>query len=344
MRRLLIAVTFCAVASAARADQKNVQVLTGLSDLELQRGMNMIRASLGVNCDYCHVNDDKKGWDFGSDAKKEKETARDMIQMTEKLNREQFGGRSIISCNTCHRGSTHPVALVGLPQTAPPFATPKPVRAALPALEEIVKHYTAAIGDVTKWDGARILRGTRESSDGKSLPIEIHEAAGRIHVAVTTPNGKVEQWYEGTSGVSRDATGVHKFDDSQLENVRQLAMAYAPMRPAAIPKDARVAGRETIGDHETIYVTARLDDKTRERLYFDATTGLLLRRVIIRETTIGPIPQQSDFDDYREIDGVKFPFMVRVSLVDPWSSATRRYTAVQLGAKVDDAVFTPPSE
>src|SRR5436190_23411353 len=112
MRKLIVVLAF---AFSASAELKNVKLLTGLSELQLQRTMNMMRASLGVHCDYCHVVDDKNGWQFASDDKKEKKTAREMIAMVIKLNKEQFGGRSEISCWTCHRGSTHPVALVSLP-------------------------------------------------------------------------------------------------------------------------------------------------------------------------------------------------------------------------------------
>jgi hypothetical protein len=86
---------------------------------------------------------------------------------------------------------------------------------------------------------------------------------------------------------------------------------------------------------------ARVDDHTRERLYFDTTSGLLVRRVILRQTDIGQVPQQTDFDDYRDIGGTKYPFYVRVSLLDPFLSSTRHYSDVRLGVKIGDDVFAP---
>lgn len=343
MRRFLIAAALACLAITARAEQKNVQILTGLSDAELQRNMQLIRSALGVNCDFCHMPNEQGKIDFASDAKKEKETARDMIQMTQKLNREQFGGRAMISCNTCHRGAVNPVALVSLPQ-AVPQSTPPPARPALPSLADIVKHYTAALGDVARLQSARILHGTREGWDGKPLPMEIEETPEKMHTAVTTPAGRIEQWSNEIAGWSTDAKGVRPLTADQLEMFHQLTAAYEPMLPAAIPQDARVIAKQKIGDRDTILVAARLDEKTRERLYFDETTGLLMRRMVIRDGPIGPIPQQTDYDDYRDVSGTKFPFTVRLSLVDPWTSSTRRYTDVQLGAKVDDSVFTPPAE
>src|SRR5262245_47379324 len=99
MRRALVVLAAFAALSA-RAEQKNVQILTNLSDTQLQRTMNMMRASLGVHCDFCHVVDDKNGWQFDKDDKKEKRTAREMIAMTIKLNKEQFNGHADVSCFT----------------------------------------------------------------------------------------------------------------------------------------------------------------------------------------------------------------------------------------------------
>src|SRR5689334_14091933 len=165
MKRLAI---ILALALTARAEQKNVQLLTNMSDVELQRTMNMMRASLGVHCDYCHVVDDKNGWQFDKDDKKEKKTAREMIALTIKINKEQFNGRAEVSCFTCHRGSTRPVSVVPLPQAPPPFPTPKPpARPELPPLADIVKHYTTALGKVERLEKPRVLKGTRTASDGK---------------------------------------------------------------------------------------------------------------------------------------------------------------------------------
>jgi len=129
--------------------------------------------------------------------------------------------------------------------------------------------------------------------------------------------------------------------EARVRRIRAAVAAYAAHADELT--DARVVAQEKVGDHDTYLVLARPDEKTRERLYFDTASGLLVRRTTIKDTPIGPIPQQTDFEDYRDVGGTKYPFTVKISLVDPWSSSTRHYTDVQLGAKLDDAVFTPPA-
>src|SRR6185436_6369290 len=114
--------------------KKNIQVLTGLPDSQLVPVMNYMGSSLGVKCTYCHVNKEGK-WDFASDEKAEKGTAREMIKMVQGINKANFKGNPAIGCYTCHRGSQEPPRAPQLPiatatpVTEPPAgatATPKP--------------------------------------------------------------------------------------------------------------------------------------------------------------------------------------------------------------------------
>ena len=125
MRKAGLALAVLLISESALAAQKNVQLLTGMTDLQLQQTMNFMRASLGVHCDFCHVVNDKDGWNFASDEKQTKTTARKMIQMVMDINQKNFDNNASVSCTTCHRGSTRPVTMPTLPQTPPPFPTPR---------------------------------------------------------------------------------------------------------------------------------------------------------------------------------------------------------------------------
>lgn len=338
--RKLIVVALALAAVSAQAEQKNVQILTNMSDAELQRTMNMMRASLGVHCDFCHVVTKEKGWDWASDEKKEKKVAREMMSMTLKLNKESFGGRTQIGCNTCHRGKINPQALVSLPQTPPPFPTPQPAKAELPPLADIVKKYAEAVGDAAKWE-SRVERGTREDSAGKSAPITIQQMPGKWHVVGETPFGKTDQVVVGSAGwMKTEKNGVQELKPADVEHFHDAAAAYMPTLPSAVPQDARVIAKDKVNDRDA-YVVAVRNGTTRQRLYFDVATGLLVRRLTVYDSPVGPIPQQSDFDDWRDAGGAKYPFYVRASFVDPWNSATRKYSEVKLGP-VDAGAFAQP--
>ena len=150
MRKLILAVALLATVSVY-AEQKNVQLLTNLSDAQLGLVMNNMSASLGVHCDFCHVfNEQTKNLDFASDAKQEKKTGREMIKLVLDLNEKNFKGRPVVGCYTCHLGKEHPSSMVALPM--PPAAPTKSHEAeeaehkAFPAAKDVVAKYVTAIG------------------------------------------------------------------------------------------------------------------------------------------------------------------------------------------------------
>jgi hypothetical protein len=79
------------------------------------------------------------------------------------------------------------------------------------------------------------------------------------------------------------------------------------------------------------------------RLYFDATSGLLLRRTTTMPTIVGIIPDQIDLEDYREADGLKFPFTARAAALEVGNpTSTRTFTELKLNVPVDESKFNMP--
>jgi hypothetical protein len=74
--------------------------------------MQAIAASLGVQCNYCHVQEGRGGRnDFASDEKPTKKAARGMLLLTREINEKlpPAVGKAAdvttrVSCSTCHRG------------------------------------------------------------------------------------------------------------------------------------------------------------------------------------------------------------------------------------------------
>ncbi|MBV9083010.1 MAG: photosynthetic reaction center cytochrome c subunit [Acidobacteriaceae bacterium] len=78
---------------------KNVKTATmkPLPASQFVDNMRYISWALNKECEFCHVKDK-----FDSDDKKEKRTARKMIDMTASINTENFKGKPEVRCYTCH--------------------------------------------------------------------------------------------------------------------------------------------------------------------------------------------------------------------------------------------------
>jgi Photosynthetic reaction centre cytochrome C subunit len=90
----------------AEAHFKNVKTeLKRLPVSEFINNMRYFSWSLGKDCEFCHVKNQ-----FDSDDKKEKKTAREMIDMTAHIDADNFKNRPEVRCFTCHEGHNHPLS------------------------------------------------------------------------------------------------------------------------------------------------------------------------------------------------------------------------------------------
>lgn len=125
--KVLTIAGFCAAIFAAQAfvpqhheEPTNLKVLPkSISEEELHNVMRNYSMALGVRCNYCHESQKIEGqerpkFDFASDKKEEKDIAREMMKMTEGINKKymssiQNGTLKPITCVTCHNGHAHPI-------------------------------------------------------------------------------------------------------------------------------------------------------------------------------------------------------------------------------------------
>ena len=90
-----------AARTAAQA-YRNIQLLKDIPSTQLIPTMRFISASLGVECEFCHLGDRSADTDH-------KNTARKMMTMMMAINKDSFGGQREVTCYTCHHGTNNPV-------------------------------------------------------------------------------------------------------------------------------------------------------------------------------------------------------------------------------------------
>ena len=118
---------------------------------------------------------------------------------------------------------------------------------------------------------------------------------------------------------------------------------YGDIKLKELYPNLEVVDHEKVGERDAIVLASQPSPNVIAKLYFDAQTGLLLRILTITQTVIAPIPEQLDFDDYRDVNGVKLPFTIRQSSVDDRNVWTRKYTEIKHNVPVDETKFNMPS-
>src|SRR5499433_3115189 len=88
---------------------KNIQALKGIPVDDFLQTMGLMAAALQFDCSDCHVGAGTDKVDWAADTPR-KRMARNMVNMVTQINRNNFGGRQMVTCWTCHRNRDKPLA------------------------------------------------------------------------------------------------------------------------------------------------------------------------------------------------------------------------------------------
>ncbi|HWM91326.1 MAG TPA: c-type cytochrome [Thermoanaerobaculia bacterium] len=348
---LTMLVLVAGLASASAQEQtagqayKNIKVLKDMPASQLMPVMHLMRASLGTRCDFCHVAEGNR---YELDTKPEKETAREMIRMVLAINKDNFKGQARVTCNTCHRGQEHPVHVPAIGQAQFDDTTNGSdhhgAQPALPSAAEVLDRYIQALGGRAALENvkSRVSRGTLlrmkvvdsgtpkawAVNRGQADPFElVQQAPDRATMTVGSPPEQTVQRLDGASGTVKGPGGERPLSPQAAALMAERTDLRNPLKLRDRADKARVLRREPIDGRETVVLRLRDDDGTSRTFYFDTATGLLRRQIFNRPTVLGPDPEQTDFEDYRDVGGVKVPFLVKTSYLDDNHLGTTRKLA-----------------
>ena len=346
--RLLTVLFIAAITISAQQQQpatqtaeqrfKNIQIFKGLPATQLDPTMAFISGSLGVRCNYCHVPGQ-----FEKDDKPTKLTARRMMKMVMDLNKGSFNGQGAVSCFTCHRGKPTPlsVPVVGQNLWTPSSAAPSPE--ALPTVKQVLDRYVQALGgsQALQKITSRSAKGSRIGADGVLVPEEVHQKAPNKMLTVTSyPNVVFSNGFNGAAVWGHSSVeGATPLPEQLAVQLKRDAVFYKELKFEELYSSLTMIGKVPVRESDAYVIQAKPPDGPVEKLFFDVRTGLLVRRYIETDTGLGKLPLQTDYEDYRVVDGIKQPFLIHWSM--PGRIWGRKIDEIKQNIQLDDAKFNP---
>ena len=100
-------------------------------------------------------------------------------------------------------------------------------------------------------------------------------------------------------------------------------------------------GAATIDDRDVTLVQGTTAAKTPIKLYFDEKSGLLVRALYYTDTAVGRVPTQMDYEDYRDVSGIKLPYKWTSTWTD--GQAHFNLNELQVSVPIDAAKFAKPT-
>ncbi len=243
-----------------------------------------------------------------------------------------------------------------------PAPAPKPEAAApapLPTVTSVFSEYERALGGKAALEKVTSLslKGTADmlvppppGPPGTpapppamgTVPAEHYVKGMKGVLSVTFPGRPtVSMGYDGTIGWHN--TPIREDTGDELRLLVELGEKFPGLEFREDHTNVQVDAMEKIGDRDTYRVVGTRKDGflVLDRLNFDAQTGLLLRSYTTMQSVIGSFPEETFYEDYRDVSGVKVAFTNRV--VSAEGNRVYKWAQVDANAAVEDAKFMKPS-
>lgn len=333
---------------------KNVTVLRGIPVDEFMGTMGVFSAALGFSCEDCHTASSNDWANYAKDVSPRKATARRMVTMMAGINKQNFGGRQVVTCFTCHRGSNRPkvtaslTILYGTPLPEELDVLVTPAAPGGPTAAQILDKYLQAIGGaqraatLTSYVAKGMYSGY--GPEGTPRPLEIYAKAPNQKTSIVREPGAgdITTTFSGTAGwVSQPfkPIDVLELHGAELDSARAEAELTFPANVKTALTGMRTSN-DFINDR-TVLVVQGVKGGAIVTMYFDEETGLLTRLVRSTPSPVGRLPVQIDYSDYRDVAGLKVPFKWTMTWLDGRSNY--EVSEIRPNVAIDAARFARPA-
>ena len=223
--------------------------------------------------------------------------------------------------------------------------TPSPNQSAV--VDQILERHREAIGGQAAIDRVTSYKaeGTFESSLlPERFPFSAwgKEPHKTLSVIEFPRIGKLRKGFDGKDRWVETPVGTFT-DDSpkEMAEVERDAEVYRAGKIKDLYYRMTLEGPARLHGRDVYVVEGEPEKGPKEKLFFDKENGLLLRwDMVRRDPRRGNVFVKIHLDDYREVDGLKVPFEVRLAFES--FSVTLRLDQLKHNVPIEDAVFEKP--
>lgn len=236
---------------------------------------------------------------------------------------------------------------ITIPEASPSSSSQKEVEATPASLakgKEIFDKVVTACGGKKGFAGIKSAVIKTETSvstpqgDVQISGTSTHVYPDKVAQEMSTPGGTFTIVFDGQKGWFAGPQGSQDLPESQLKNTRsELFRSFTNLFQASDLKVQYLAEEESEGKKlDVLLISDPAGDEMK--LYVDETTYLPVKESYRGQGMMGPSNIEEIFSDFRDVSGVKFPF-VQVTNADGKKYAETKILDIKVNAQVDPAVF-----
>jgi hypothetical protein len=221
--------------------------------------------------------------------------------------------------------------------------------------DDVVEKYLAAIGGRAALGKltSRTMTGTITlSTPGGDVsgPVEImNQERNKSRTVITLDLSSlgagqmvVDQRFNGTAGYILDnLQGNRDITGNQLENMKNGSFPSPLLSYKERGATVELGGKEKVGARDAYVLILTPKSGSVVRQYVDAESFLAIRVMLkVEVPQVGEFEQTTDLLDYRDVDGLKIPFLVKST--SAVQNSTIVITKVEHNTRIDEALFSKP--
>ncbi len=216
-----------------------------------------------------------------------------------------------------------------------------------PTVDQILDRYLRAEGGRAAFEKltSRVMTGTIDvPSMSLKGTVVLHEKAPDRSLGIIIINGAAyRQGFDGTSGWTEDPrNGLRDQTGAELAETRRESDFYHTLDMRKLYSKLTFTGKQEIGGREVYVLEAEVPEGgLPEKMYFDTTSGLLLRNTSQHHGPDGTSEFQQDYEDYRQVDGIELPGTIRQT--NEGTLVIINVTEYHHNVPLDDAEFAKPA-
>jgi hypothetical protein len=234
-----------------------------------------------------------------------------------------------------------------LPPALP--AAPKPPAApSTPTLAEVLARSLTARGGGQKVHAVTTRRevGKLALGAGNEWPFIVeHKRPNRYRMEIELPGAPLVRTFDGVHGWQKQpqTAAPEPLAGDDQHNMTNEADFDNALVDTSTKGKAELLGKETMGGDDAYRVRITLLSGDVFDYWVDAASYLPIHWEGSRMINGKAVVFESDFSDFRDAGGVKYPFLIQSSIKGSAQKQKITFTKIEVNAPIDDARFTPAS-
>lgn len=207
-------------------------------------------------------------------------------------------------------------------------------------VEQIIAKYLEALGGALKLSKIEdVTQVMKASMQGLDLQITSIRKAPNMSFE-TVKAGDMEfqkQIFNGTHGIEVVQGQTKPLDEKRVQESIIESRIVPEMSYDELGVSLALTGLEKVGEEDSYVVEVHLPGGKKSYSYFSKDSGLKLKESTTLDTPQGTFTQSVEYQDYKEVDGVKFPHKATISMGPQRMEA--EVVSIELNTGVSDEKF-----